>query len=267
MPGRGSKKSSNKKTNSKGSKKKSTKPSKSFEKKVKQVIDKEVETKQAFHTLAQTTFNQAISLAGDYNQLVPSIGLGTGDYQRIGGKITAQGLNIRGVLRMIPNETTDSTSFTSAIVRLMVVSNRSISNLEQAAANTTWLTTLLKKGGTTTGFTGVLSDLYAPINRDSFIVHYDKRFYLNQSYLNSVGASPPSVTVAHDIKNIVKFFNINIKCKNKTIKYDQTISSINPINFAPMLLLGYVKPNSSDSIDSVGIVQLQYDTIFNYQDA
>lgn len=250
-------------------KKRTTKPSRTFVKKVKKIMDKEVETKQAFtgnNTLIN--FNSGINAAADYQQIVPSIGQGTGDSQRVGSKITAQKLNIRGYLRMVLNDTVDSTSSQSAIVRLMVVSNRSIANWEQASANGTWLSTLLKKGGTTSAFTGAISDLYAPINRDAFIVHYDKRFYLNQAFLNSIGASPPSTVVSQDIKNMIKFFNINIKCKNKVLKYDNTISSINPLNFSPMLVLGYVKPDNADSPDTLTTrVGLQYDSVFNFQDA
>lgn len=254
-------------------KSKYTKPAKlapSTKKAIDKLINAQIETKQAFLTSGNTLtfFNSGINSTGDYQQILPSISQsGTGDANRQGNEITAQSLNIKGYLKLNVNDTTDSTATPQVIVRMMVVSLKAIQNWEQVSASATWLNSLLRKGQTTTSFAGNLQDLYAPINRDLFTVHHDKRFYLNQSFINAVGVSPPSTVISQDIKNTVKFFNFNVKCRNKKLRYDSNISSINPTNFAPFMILGYCYPDGSSPDTVTTRVGMQYDTTFNYQDA
>ena len=42
---------------------------------------------------------------------------------------------------------------------------------------------IVKKGGTQTAFTGVVSDLYAPINNDAITTYYDKLIYIQNPIL------------------------------------------------------------------------------------
>lgn len=249
---------------------KRTKVSKNLKKAIKKVISEQTETKQAFTTSGNTLikFNSNIDSVGDLVQILPGISSGTGENQRIGNQIRSQSLNIKGFIKLDLNEIPDSTKLPNVMVRMMVVSMKTAGSFIDAQAQSPKIGTLLKKGATTTAFSGLLQDLYAPINTDVFTVHYDKRFNLSQSYINSQGASPPSTFFAQDISNTVKFFNIKVKCKNRLLKFDEDVGSdILPSNFAPFILLGYsyLDGSSADALDTK--VGLCYDSILNFEDA
>jgi len=246
------------------------KPSTNFIKAVRKIIDSNQETKQAFHTTGPSLvlYNSGIDSSGDMSQILPAISQGLDANNRIGEQIRAKSLNVKGYIRLNVNDVAESTKLTNVIVRMMVVSLKVRSAFPDAQGSTAQLQSLLKKGGTTTGFSGVLSDIYAPINTDLWTVHHDKKFYLSQSYVNVTGASPPTATIAQDISKTVKFFNFNVKCKNKVLKYDEdTASNIYPTNFAPMILLGYSYLDGSSPDVLLTNVGLSYDSVLNYEDA
>lgn len=242
-----------------------------FKKQVKSIIQSMVETKQAYHTTGDTyvKFNSGIDSNGDILQIVPSISQGTADNARVGDQLRAQSLNIKGIIRIDYNNAVSQTALPAVAVRLMVLSFKNRLNYPDAATQSSWLGSLLKKGGTTTGFTGVLRDLYSPINTDVFTCHYNKVMYLTQDALVSPNgtANPGLSVVPIDFRKCVKFFNINVKCKNKLLKYDAYTSPIQPINWSPFMCLGYayLDGSSPDVINTK--TGLQYDTIFNYEDA
>lgn len=253
---------------------KSTKrPRGAFVRKVKQIISSLTESKQAYTTTgdALIQFNSGIDSTGDIRQILPSISQGVADNNRIGDQIRGQNLNVKGHIKLSiqskDGTTTDGAALPNVMARLMVVSMKTKPNFTEASSSAAPLASLLKKGGTTVGFTGQISDLYAPINRDLFTVHHDKKFYLNQSFVNGIGPSPASSIIAQDIRNTVKFFNFNVKCK-KIIKYDEDVSSgLLPTNFGPMLLLGY-SYLSGDTPDALYTnLGLCYDSTFTFEDA
>lgn len=237
---------------------------------IRKELRKNVETKHAYHTSGDglTKFNSGITATGDMMQIMPNISQGTADNARIGDQIRGQKLNVKGYVKF---DTTTSSGYNNqgnptVLCRLMVVSLKTKPNYTEATSSSTPLSGLLKKGGTTTSFSGILSDIYAPINTDLWTVHSDRRFYLNQDYLAQYGGGTQQI-VGQDIKNTVKFFNISVKCK-KLMKYDANISSgVLPTNFGPMLLLGYSYLNA-DSPDTLSTkLGLQYDSLFSYEDA
>lgn len=237
---------------------------------VKKIVHSLTEDKQAYTTSGDSLikFNSGIDSAGDMIQILPYVAASVNGNGRIGEQIRAKSLNVKGYLKLDINEVTDSTKLPSVIARMMVVTMKTRPCFYDATGSPATLATLLKKGGTTVGFTGKLSDIYAPINRDAFTVHYDKRFYLNQSYLNVTGASPPTTTVAQDIKNTIKFFKFNVKCKNKLLKYDEDVGSdLLPTNFGPFLVLGYAYADGSSADTIPTPLGLQFDSVFNFEDA
>lgn len=249
-----------------------------FVRNVKQVIQSLTETKEAYTTSGNsslTMFNSAIDSTGDMMAIMPSIAQGVKDNERIGDQVRGQSLNIRGHIKLNINAfdalptATDLTKLPSVVARLMIVSLKSKPSYLEAVSSSAPLATLLKKGGTTVAFTGVLSDIYAPINTDAWTVHADRKFYLNQSFVNTLGTSAPSTVIAQDIKNTVKFFNLRVRCK-KLMKYDEDVSSgLYPTNFGPMLLLGYsyLSGETPDSGLATPQLGLQYDAVFRYEDA
>lgn len=243
----------------------------SFRKAVKKVINSETESKQAWFSSGNTltSFNSGINSSGDILQVIPNISQGTGNAQRIGDKLTAKYCNVKGHLRIIPNDVQDSTTLPQVYVRLMLISAKFRQNYTDVTGSSSQLASgLLKKGATTTGWTGVLSDIHAPINTDLFTLHGERRFYLNQSYVGTAGPSAPSASIAVDVAKTIKFFNFNLKCKNKIIRYDANMgSSIQPVNWAPFLVVGYsyLDGSSPDTISTN--LGMNYATDFRYEDA
>lgn len=241
-----------------------------FNRKVKAVIASLKEDKQAFTTTGNSLlkFNSGIDSVGDLVQILPGISQGVAENQRIGNQICAKNLNVRGYLKLDVNDVSDSTKLPNVVARMMVVSMKTAGCFTDAQSQSPKVASLLKKGGTTTTFAGNLQDIYAPINRDVFTVHYDKKFYLRQDFINAVGASPPSTTISQDVSKTVKFFNLNVKCKNKILKYDEDVGSdILPSNFAPFILLGYsyLDGSAPDVLDTK--LGLCYDAVLTYEDA
>lgn len=248
-----------------------TKPSMTLKKTIRSVINKQAENKQAYTTQstapALLKFNSGIDSVGDLIQILPNISKGDDENQRNGNQIRAKSLNIKGFLKLDVNDVPDSTKLPSVVARLMVVSMKVAPSFQDAQSLSTKIGTLLKKGGTTSTFAGNLQDLYAPINTDVFTVHYDKKFYLKQDYVNVAGASAPSTTIAQDISKTVKFFNINVKCKNKLLRYDEDVGSdVLPGNFGPFMLLGYsyLDGSAPDVLDTK--LGLCFDSVLNYTD-
>lgn len=253
---------------------KASKPTGSFKKKVLKVIHEQAESKQAYFNSGDSliAFNSGISTASDMQQLVPNVSQGTSDNARIGDQLRSQSLNVRGFIRLYPKTQTGTLSnepkLSNVACRVMILSMKIASNFDLAKNQANQLSSLLRKGGTTTAFTGVLSDLNAPINTEQFTVHHDSVHYLTQDYVFlPTTATYQNSAVAIDLKDSIKFFSINIKCKNKVFKYDNVASGgILPTNFAPFLVLGY-SYLSGDSPDSLNTqVGLQYITTLNYED-
>jgi len=146
-------------------------------------------------------------------------------------------------------------------VRMMVVSPKGYAGREPAYnAATTWLAHLLKKGNTTTGFTGLVIDFYSSINTDVITCHYDKKFYVKSPYLiTAVGDANTSGST--------KFFKIRLPCK-RVLKYDASVDSgLTPTSFNPFLILGYCHLDNATPDTLQTQINLNYICEFKYQDA
>lgn len=241
----------------------------SLKKTIRSVINKQAENKQAFTSTGNTLlkFNSGIDSVGDLIQILPNISKGDDENQRNGNQIRAKSLTIQGYLKLDVNDVADSTKLPNIVARLMIVSMKVAPSFQDAQSLSTKIGTLLKKGGTTSTFAGNIQDLYAPINTDVFTVHADKKFYLKQDFINTVGASPPSTTISQDISKTVKFFKLNVKCKNKLLRYDEDVGSdVLPGNFGPFMLLGYsyLDGSAPDVLDTK--LGLCFDSTLNYTD-
>jgi len=246
-------------------KKKNTKikASKAFVKKVQAVIHKNVETKQGYHAITAENFNSGIDSTSDIKRLMPNISKSTDDNGRIGDQITARSLVVKGAIVYNPSTLQYGTFANARLgVRLMVVQPRVYSNLDLIQSNAaTWTQYLLKKGGTTSSFSGVLSDLWSPINSDGIIKYYDRVFYLDAPYQATAVGSV-------QLLNSTKLFNIRMKLRNKVIKYDSSVSSgIQPSNYAPVLVIGYAHMDGSAVDVATTAIQMSYDSIFDYEDS
>lgn len=242
-----------------------------FKKNVIKVLREQIETKEAYHTnssAALVKYNSGINSVADITNgiILPTLAKGTNDNERIGEKVRALRLNVRGYLKFDYN-TSAAAPASSVGVRMMVVSVKGRDSYDMATINGNALFSLLKKGGTSTAFTGILSDLTAPINRDLFTVHHDKLIYLKQDMVFQTG-TPTNSWVTSDVSKLIRFFNLNVKCRNKELKYeDATNSGLYPTNFFPFLIVGYAYLDGS-AADTVSTkLGLEYTTTLKYEDA
>ena len=237
-----------------------TKPTKAFTKKVQAIIHKDVENKQAFHNQATFNFNPPIDSTSELFRVVPNVGNGTADYDRIGDQIRVQSLTIKGCLVM--SQLTTDTNNTRICVRMMIVQPKRYGTYTDIQANTNWLSSLLKKGSSTTSFTGVMSDLWADINREEITCYYDKKYYLS----TPIGST--AIGYSGDVNNTVKFFTKTFKLRNKLLKYSpNSAGGVQNTHFSPVVLCGFVRLNNSSADPLQTICSIQYDTIMNYEDA
>lgn len=246
----------------KGYRAKRAKPSKTFVKKVQKIIHADVETKQAYHILAPTNFNSGIDVTGDVIRVLPNISQGTDVSNRIGNQLKGQSLTLKGCVSWSPSVGTFGTFANARLgVRLMVVQPRNYSEVNNVITSaTSWLPYLLQKGSTPAPFSGQINDLWAPINTEAIIKYYDKVIMLNGTYqASNVGFS--------QLLGATKFFNINMKCRNKTIKYENGISTNNPTNYAPVFLIGYAHLDGSGPDTVSTAITVQWDSVFNFEDA
>lgn len=246
----------------KGNRARRAKPSKNFVKKVQKIIHSDVETKQAYHIMAPTNFNSGIDAAGDAIRVLPNVGQGTDVSNRIGNQLKAQKLTLTGAISWSPSAGTFG-SFANARlgVRVFVIQPRQYSNIDAALANTaTWMPTLLQKGSTATAFTGAINDLWAPINTEAFIKYYDRVHYINGTYqATAVGMS--------QLLGGTKIFKAVMKCRSKTLKYENSISAVNPTNYAPIFCIGYAHMDGSGPDVLSTAVTVQWDAVFDFEDA
>ena len=244
-------------------------PSKSLTKMVQKIIHKDAETKQAFtNTVSQIQlFNSGINSSGDIQLLMPSVAIGANDYQRIGDQIRAQSLTIKGhfISRFVT--TNGATYFNNCRigVRMFIVRPKSYPSQGQLVGNaSTWQGILLRKGGTTTGFTGLISDLYAPVNTDAITCLYDKTFYVQNPYSNGLITADPNLVMP---TGTTKFFSKTIKLNNKLLKYDTGIDSgLTPVDYNPVLIIGYsyLDGSTADAVSTQ--IGMSFTSLLNYED-
>lgn len=244
---------------------KTARPSKALTKAVQQIIHKNSENKEAYHSIDTIAFNSGINSTGDPQRCLPNVAVGTAENERIGEQIRAQKLNIKGHYIL----TVSNNSYPNAriAVRMMVVQPKNLSGYPDASATAAWQTQLLKKGGTNVGFTGLISDLYAPINTDQITCSYDKITYVSMPYIGTTtGTTLVNTVYTHDVSKSVKFFNINLRVKNKLLKYDKNYSSVQPTSYTPMLVVGYAHMDGSSPDVLTTQVYVSFDSIFTFED-
>ena len=241
-----------------------------LEKKVLAIIHKQAEDKVAHASSGSSLvlFNSGITSVADCLNIVPTINNSTGIAGRIGEKIRLKSHTVKGYVRFATAGNSPDAKFSQIMVRQMIVSFKSSKNFDVIDTDpniNAKLATLLQKGGTTTGFTGLMSDIMADINRDVFTVHMDKKYYLTQSRLNITTTG--GVDIAQDNSKAIRFFNHSMKVKNKLLHYDADVSaSLLPTNYAPIMLFGYCYLDGS-AVDTVTTnLGVYYESQMTYED-
>jgi len=232
----------------------------SLTKKIQHVINKNLEDKYAYYTSTNVSYNSGINAPGDINVIIPAMSIGTNDNNRIGDEVSLKSIKIKGYI--LANMTFNSYSQSRIAVRIMVVQPRDYVNTSQViSAYAVWLPYLLKRGSTTVAFTGLVQDLYTPINNDAIIKYYDRVMYMRTPYIAGVNQGDLNTSGS------TRFFTIDLKHHRKKLRYDLNIDSgTTPTNWAPVLLIGYCHLDNASPDTTTTELQLNYDVSMYYQD-
>lgn len=176
-------------------------------------------------------------MAGDIQRIVPYMAQGLDTGGRIGNEITAKALTVKGHMIM----TLANAGYSGSVrigVRMMCLTSKRYKHIDDLTTNPSLhLNFLLKSGNAIQPFSGNIPDLYLPINREVYTVHYDKVQYITIPLIYTNAG-------AVDLVNSVKMFSFSVPCKNKKITYEDSLSNA-PQNWAPFWVIGYVKLDGS----------------------
>lgn len=243
---------------------------KSVAKIAQKVLDKNAEDKIMYHSSGDAVllnFNSTIASTGDYIQLIPNCTSNADENGRVGDKITINRFNVKGYLRFNPSLgalSTGSPGVCQVGIRMMILSLKKAQSWDLVTGSANPLLSLLRRGGTTVGFSGQIADLSNPINTDLFTVHHNKTFYMSQTFTGQTTAVGFYNT---DIANQIKFFNFNMKCKKKVLSYDDdTNSGLLPTNYAPFMVIGYCYLNGQTADTVATNLGAQIQSTLYYQD-
>lgn len=247
---------------------KSKKPSKFLKKTIQSIVSKNIEDKRGFLSSgnALTYYNSGINSVADITNVLPVLTIGSSESHRIGCRIRAKTLVIRGYMQLSVDTVVNDVSNKRVGVRLMVLTSKRFKNFSDMAA--TGGANLIEKGATAQNFTGQISELYAPVNIEEWTAYYDKVHYLSQSYTaQQIGSSTPSVNWSVDITKGIKFFTIRIPLRGKILHYEPNVASDLPTNFGIGIALGYAHLDGSSPDVVTTKVGMCWDASFTYEDA
>lgn len=213
---------------------------------LKRAMIKTAETKYV-SVQQDLSFNSTITSPSECYPLCPAVPQGVDDYQRLGDKIRGKYLIVRGKLQY--NNAYLDTAATQFIppasCRVMILSQNNVKTSGDVPSRVD-VAHLLKDNvgtGTARSYNGGQYDNLAPINRDVFRVHMDRKIKLN--WINhQIVVTDPGVSIAHDVGNDrTKYFYCKIPI-NRNMKFDDGTGNF-PNSFAPFLCFGAVCDDGS----------------------
>jgi len=234
-----------------------------FKKKVLSVIKQQAEDKSISSTFDPSFLPYTLNAISDLRELIPDIGIGANDHQRVGRMIHGKRLQVWGHLELTNSLALQNAQGpTRVFVRLLVISDKRVSQYD--AVTSTFLNNIIDLGSSTTNIDGTIGginnirSMYLPLDRNTVTVHYDKLFYLDtpRTY-NVAGTQLQSI----DLGNTIKTFKMSIPCR-KLLRY--TDSSNSPTNFAPYLTGCYFQSNGD--ANSQNLVKIHFTTKFTWEE-
>lgn len=213
---------------------------------VKSVINRTAETK--FVSAKYDALHNSTITNGDISAVCPLITQGDDDFQRNGDKITGKYLIVRGKVQWDDSYllSNGQTYMPPSTCRVLILSQRNVSNNGQIPAQIQDQYILKDNVGVGTGrnYGGGPWDNLAPINRDLFKVHMDRKIKLNWVHPVNAATTVDQGVVGNDR---TKYFYCRIPVK-KVLKFDSSMGTPNaPVNFAPFFAFGAVCDDGSSA--------------------
>ena len=251
----------------------SAKPDRNFVKKVKAIIAKDVETKEASIEVNNKLYNGIVNNVIDITSVMPNISQGTDDGERIGKEIRAQKISFKGhfYINATPNSNggvnvpTAIPANCRLLVRAFVFSVKRFGSFADASATTAWMTSFLKNGSGTQALDGTVKSMYLPVNTDVITVH--KEFLEEVNIPAIIGQTATAIgfsNVAVSFEKTLKFMMADFYIKKRVV-YDDI--SFQPQNFAPLFCLSYahIDDSTADLIETR--INASYVSTLSYEDA
>lgn len=200
------------------------------------------EVKYVGANIIDSSFNSEIASAAECYPVLPAITQGDGDHQRVGDKVKGRYLYVKGYA------TYDQVTVAGIgsqwpnhpiVVRLLVLSQKNLkSNNMLTGTNIRTQNLLDDRIGTdsTRPFQGLNTfDITAPINKDLFVVHYDKKIRLAPQDLAGAGSGSALYTQGQKAVRFVA----KIKTPSTLMFDDSAFPAGTATNFAPFFCAGW----------------------------
>lgn len=186
-------------------------------------IDKDNQSHHAGYWWRRRQWSNKISddVNNRINNVFPDIPVGPKRDERLGSHVKLTRVNIKGKID-IPaddNPVVGTGDRATIYVRLMVLSSKKFKQVQEVRSNWTGGSNInnefFKTDAAGQAPSGSYIDMLREINSDSFTTHYDKvmRFERNAFTGDIAEGYAPQRPTSKD-------FSINLKCKNKTLKFE-----------------------------------------------
>jgi len=204
---------------------------------VKKTLNREMETKQQTVVNTFTLYNSNISTA-DFGPVLPPVLAGTGEGGRVGSTIKPIKLVIRGYVCYSTTNVSPQNDAKMLGARLFCFREKAISSYSASPGNVN----LLDFGGASSAYSGSSMSWISPKNTDEFVFYCDKKMKILKPF-GSTNNFTPSLSTSITSMNTTLFHPFTITLTQKhmpaNLQYETTVATNYPINFAPMLALGY----------------------------
>lgn len=239
----------------------SEKMKKVFRQEASKVLKRRLENKDAYlqqpaNGTTYTSFNNNID-TNDFYSIMPTISQGVTSAGRVGNSIDLKGLYVKGLVNILfPPNIAGVQQYTSPTlwVRIMCVEDKS--SLGTGVTNSQ----LLTRNGVNTSFQGSPQDLYTAIDKNRYIVHYDKKIMIqNPSY--TVGQT------GYINANIQTTKYFSFKIGKRTITYDNN-GATTPVKFNPQICFAFIDPSLNVGVNSSTLAcQFTFNSTCYYEDS
>lgn len=200
--------------------------------------------------------------------MLPNIPTASSRADREGAEVTLRSMVCRGMITIPADDTPyfGNSDRADIMFRLCCLSCKKYQNIATIQDN--WLAgdllfqKLLKPAQIANAPTGTNLDMWKPINRQVFTVHYDKVFNLKRGVCLPAAQVPPSDQGLAHMPAINRPFRIRLKVKNKKLYFNESTDQ-DPSNFAPFIVGWWSYTNgASPSTSAVPFVEHFTQTYF-----
>lgn len=187
--------------------------------------------------------------SSSFMTLIPPVAQGTNINERIGDRVRPMSC----VLNLVVSTNVGNPS-QDAMLRVMMVTDRSIKGYAYASTASIAYGSLIDGGGSPRQYVGVPVDNLTPINSRQFVTHHDKLVHLQKS--QGVTNNSNTTTVGNNVSagsRTLHHFRLKVPLP-KVLKYDQELDPY-PSNAAPLLCIGFAQHDGGTIVPNTILYQ------------